>query len=58
MGGSRLNILVEDQNVVGGCSMRVDAPTAYIFPEIYDKLSVIKGPQTVQYSNMGTAATI
>ncbi len=58
MGGSRLNIMVDDQNVVGGCSMRMDAPTAYIFPEIYDKLTVIKGPQTVQYSNMGSAATI
>jgi iron complex outermembrane receptor protein len=58
MAGSRLNILVDDQNIAGGCSMRMDAPTAYIFPEIYDKLTVIKGPQTVQYANMGSAATI
>ena len=58
MAGSRLNIMVDDQNVVGGCNMRMDAPTAYIFPEAYDKLTVIKGPQTVQYANMGTAATI
>ena len=58
MAGSRLNILVDDQNVVGGCNMRMDAPTAYIFPEAYDKLTVIKGPQTVEYANMGSAATI
>lgn len=58
MAGSRLNILVDDQNIVGGCSFRMDAPTAYIFPEAYDKLTVIKGPQTVEYANMGTAATV
>ena len=58
MAGSRLNIIVDEQNVVGGCSGRMDAPTAYIFPEIYDKLTIIKGPQTVEYGNMGSAATI
>ncbi len=58
MAGSRLNIMVDDQNVVGGCNGRMDAPTAYIFPEAYDKLTVIKGPQTVEYANMGSAATI
>ena len=26
---------------------RMDAPTSYISPETYDKLTVIKGPQTV-----------
>jgi iron complex outermembrane receptor protein len=25
----------------------MDAPTSYISPETYDKLTVIKGPQTV-----------
>ncbi len=58
MGGSRLNILVDDQNVVGGCTFRMDAPTAYIFPEAYDKMTIIKGPQTVDYPNMGSAATV
>jgi iron complex outermembrane recepter protein len=58
MAGSRLNIMVDEQNVVGGCSYRMDAPTAYIFPEVYDKMTVIKGPQTVQYANMGSAGTV
>ena len=49
MGGSRVNILADDQNIFGGCGQRMDAPTAYIFPEIYDKVTVIKGPQTVLY---------
>jgi iron complex outermembrane receptor protein len=58
MGGSRVNILADDQNIFGGCSMRMDAPTAYIFPEIYDKVTVIKGPQTVLYPGHGSAATV
>ena len=58
MGGSRVNILADDQNIFGGCSQRMDAPTAYIFPEIYDKVTVIKGPQTVLYPGHGSAATV
>lgn len=30
----------------------------YISPESYDRISVIKGPQTVQYANTGSAATV
>ena len=58
MGGSRINILADDQNIFGGCGQRMDAPTAYIFPEIYDKVTVIKGPQTVLYPGHGSAATV
>lgn len=58
MGGSRVNILADDQNIFGGCGMRMDAPTAYIFPEIYDKVTIVKGPQTVLYPGHGSAATV
>lgn len=58
MAGSRLNILVDGQNTLGGCNFRMDAPTAYIFPEAYDKLTVIKGPQTVLYGSGNSAGTI
>jgi iron complex outermembrane recepter protein len=57
MAGSRLNILVDGQNVLGGCNFRMDAPTAYIFPEIYDSMTVIKGPQTVLYGAGSSAGT-
>jgi iron complex outermembrane receptor protein len=36
----------------------MDAPTAYIFPEIYDKVTIVKGPQTVLYPGHGSAATV
>ncbi|MFX6865423.1 TonB-dependent copper receptor, partial [Acinetobacter baumannii] len=42
----------------GACPNRMDAPTSYISPESYDRISVIKGPQTVQYANTGSAATV
>ena len=47
LGGSRLNIQADDQFIYGGCSNRMDPPTAYIFPSAYDEVVVTKGPQTV-----------
>jgi iron complex outermembrane recepter protein len=49
LGGSRLNILLDDTHVLGGCGGRMDPPTAYVFPESYDQIEVIKGPQSVRY---------
>jgi iron complex outermembrane receptor protein len=49
LGGSRLNILLDDAQILGGCGMRMDPPTAYVFPEAYDRIEVIKGPQSVRY---------
>ena len=47
LGGSRLSINADDQFIYGGCSMRMDPPTAYIHPNSFDKVIVTKGPQTV-----------
>lgn len=47
MGGSRLGILADGQNVLGGCGMRMDPPTAYIFPASFDSVVIRKGPQSV-----------
>jgi iron complex outermembrane recepter protein len=58
MAGSRLGILVDGENILGGCNFRMDAPTAYIYPEIHDSLVVIKGPQSVQHGAGNSAATI
>lgn len=58
MAGSRLGILVDDQGILGGCSMRMDPPTAYIFPAAYDKITVIKGPQSVRYGPINPAGAV
>lgn len=44
LAGSRLNALLDGAEFNGGCGMRMDPPTAYVFPEAYDKVTVIKGP--------------
>jgi len=58
MFGSRIKILTDGTENLGACPSRMDSPTSYISPESYDRISVIKGPQTVQYANTGSAATI
>ncbi|QKK03285.1 MAG: TonB-dependent copper receptor [Pseudomonadota bacterium] len=49
LGGSRLNILLDDAAILGGCGGRMDPPTAYVYPESFDRIEVIKGPQSVRY---------
>ena len=58
MFGSRLNILTNGGEMLGACPGRMDAPTSYISPETYDKLTVIKGPQTVLWGPGASAGTI
>lgn len=56
MAASRLNIINDDGMVLGGCSSRMDPPTAYITPQNYDRIIIVKGPQTVRY--LPAAATV
>jgi iron complex outermembrane receptor protein len=58
MAGSRLAVLLDGEQLLGGCGMRMDPPTAYIFPESYDRITVVKGPQTVLYGPGNSAGTI
>lgn len=58
MSGSRLSILQDGQEIHGGCGGRMDPPTAYIYPESYDSVTVLKGPQTVLYSAGSSAAVV
>lgn len=58
MAGSRLNILTDGDMLLGGCGSRMDPPTAYIAPQAYDRLTIIKGPQTVSYGPGNSAATV
>ena len=58
MFGSRIKILTDGSESLGACPSRMDAPTSYIQPESFDRISVIKGPQTVQYAGTGSAATV
>lgn len=58
MAGSRLNILLDGEMLLGGCGQRMDPPTAYIFPAAYDRITVLKGPQTVAYGPGNSAGVV
>lgn len=58
MAGSRLNILLDGEQILGGCGGRMDPPTAYVFPESYDRITVLKGPQSVLYGPGNSAGTV
>ncbi len=56
--GSRLGIVMDGQEVYGGCGGRMDPPTAYIYPESYDRVTVLKGPQSVLYGAGQSAGVV
>ncbi|MDR0666983.1 MAG: TonB-dependent copper receptor [Campylobacteraceae bacterium] len=56
LGGSRLAITSDDSFLYGGCGGRMDPPTAYIFPNSYDRVVITKGPQSVIYPGIITGA--
>ena len=58
MAGSRLTMLLDGEQLLGGCGMRMDPPTAYVFPESYDRITVVKGPQTVLYGPGNSAGLV
>ncbi len=58
MFGSRLNILTNDGSMPGACPARMDNPLSYISPETFDRLVVIKGPQTVLWGPGASAGTV
>ena len=58
MAGSRLNFLLDGQQILGGCGGRMDPPTAYVFPDVYKAITVLKGPETVLYGPGASAGTV
>ncbi|MAK92610.1 MAG: TonB-dependent copper receptor [Oceanospirillaceae bacterium] len=58
MAASRLGILLDGETIMGGCGMRMDPPTAYVYPEAYDEVVMLKGPQTVKYGPGNSAGVV
>lgn len=58
MFGSRLNLLTNDGAMPGACPARMDNPLSYVSPETYDRLVVVKGPQTVRWGPGASAGTV
>lgn len=58
MFGSRINLLTSDGAMSGACPARMDNALSYISPETFDRLTVIKGPQTVLWGGGASAGTV
>lgn len=58
MSGSRLTILTDGDMTLGGCPSRMDPPTAYITPQAFDYVNLVKGPQAVTHGPMTAAGTV
>ncbi len=58
MFGSRVNMLTNGSCMLGACPGRMDAPSSYIAPETFDKLTVIKGPESVIWGPGASAGTV
>jgi len=58
LAGSRLGILIDGEAIYGGCGNRMDPPTAYVFPAAYDRITVVKGPQSVLHGPGHSAGVV
>ncbi|WP_395479912.1 TonB-dependent copper receptor [Candidatus Curculioniphilus buchneri] len=58
MFGSRLRMLVEGGEILGACASRMDSPIAYIHPENFDCITLIKGPQSVLWGPGASAGIL
>lgn len=58
MSGSRLNIVDDGGALHGACPYRMDNPLSYVSPDAYDRLTVLKGPQTVLWGPGASAGTV
>ncbi len=54
----RLNILLDGAFLHGGCPNRMDPPSSYAALETYDKVTILKGGQSVIYGAGAPGATI
>jgi iron complex outermembrane receptor protein len=58
LAGSRLGVQIDGESIYGGCGNRMDPPTAYVFPSAYDRVTVIKGPQTMLHGPGNAAGVV
>lgn len=58
MAASRLGILLDGEAILGGCGNRMDPPTAYVFPEEYESVTILKGPQSVKHGAGSSAGVV
>lgn len=55
---NRLNVLNDGAQQFGACPNRMDPPTSFINLDTYDRVTVLKGYQSVLYGAGGTGGTV
>lgn len=55
---TQLNVLLDGAYIHGGCPNRMDPPASYAALETYEKVTVEKGVQTLQYGSGGSGGTV
>src|SRR5690554_5125583 len=55
---SSLNLPLDGETILGGCGSRMDPPTAYVFPEAYESVTILKGPQSVKHGSGSSAGVV
>ncbi len=57
-GGGRLPIFVNGSNLNGGCGGRMDTTLTYVFPQNYNTITLLKGPQDVRWGAMSAGGVL
>lgn len=55
---TRLNVLLDGAYIHGGCPNRMDPPSSWAALETYEKVTVLKGVQTLVYGGGGSGGTV
>lgn len=58
MAGSRVMVLSDGEPLLGSCPSRMDPPTAYLSPQSFDQVIIVKGPQSVDSGPAASASTV
>ncbi|MCH8500778.1 MAG: TonB-dependent copper receptor [Aliidiomarina sp.] len=58
MAGSRVMVLSDGEPLMGSCPSRMDPPTAYLSPQSFDHVVIVKGPQSVDSGPAASASTV
>lgn len=54
----RLNVLMDGAYVFGACPNRMDPPSAFAATRAWDRITVLKGVQTLQWGGGGSGGTV
>jgi iron complex outermembrane receptor protein len=55
---NRINVLLDGAYIYGGCPNRMDPPSSYAALDSYERVTILKGVQTLLYGGGGSGGTV